>query len=114
MTLTNDSVGRHPIPFAQDDDIATHHLATGNSNTFSITNDQGARAAEISQSFEHAFGPAFLHNGNEDRYGCEDEKNNGFMKISENEVDHTPSEQQHKHGLAQYFENDAQRCSPFC
>lgn len=65
--LGQPDVGGNPVAFGQDDKVAPHHLAAGDTLSQAVAHDEGARACHVAERGENAFASNFLHQ--RDRYG---------------------------------------------
>jgi hypothetical protein len=54
---------RDSVSFRYDDQIVAYDFPSGNSLALAVAYDQSARARQIAQSLQHAFGAGFLYDG---------------------------------------------------
>jgi hypothetical protein len=101
-------IGRHAVALGEDDDVAPHHLAAGDAEPPAATDDQGARAREILESFEDALGAALLVDGDGDRGERRGEKHERLAVVAEREIDAARGQEQEEHRLAADLERDAE------
>ncbi len=99
-------VGRHPVPFHQQDEIPADHLLARNPRPLAAPDDQRAGTGKVPQSFQRAFGPALLDKADPDdqTYGADQQE--GFPEVAEQELVDLASDQEQDHGLPDQFKRD--------
>jgi hypothetical protein len=107
--MPQDGIGGYAVAFGENDRIAAHHLAAGDTPPLAVADHQGARARQVAQGFQHALGAGLLHDGDADRQHGENEQNDRLLDVTERQIDQAAAEQQCEHRLAQHLERDPQR-----
>ena len=64
---TSSGIGRNAVAFAQHEQVAAHHVASGDALRLAVADDQRARTGEVAQGFDGALGLAFLVQGERQR-----------------------------------------------
>jgi hypothetical protein len=105
-------VGWNAVAFGQDDQVAPHHVASGDALARAVADDQGTRAGEIAQGLQHPLGAGLLDDGNGDGDVGEEQQDDRFAEIAEHEIDGTAGQQQRQHRLGQDFEQDSPHRAP--
>ena len=99
----------YPVALREHDDVAAHHVATGDALPLSAADNRGAWTAEVAQRFQHPLRAGFLDDRDHHRKRCENKEDKRFLEIPEDEVDEPAAQQERQHRLAHDLENDAQR-----
>ena len=102
-------IGRHPVAFAQQQQVAAHHVTPRDTQVLAIAHHQRARAGEVAQGLDRAFGLAFLVQRQAKRDQHETEQREAFLQVAEREVQGTRAEQQQEHRFAHSLGDDRQQ-----
>ena len=105
--LDDQSIGRHPVTFGQDDQIAQDHFTPGNAQTLPVADDQRAWAGQIAQGIQNLLGPRLLNHGDTDGQAGEDQQNDRLFQIAQHQIDQATAQQQRQHRLFQNLKHDA-------
>ena len=79
-------ISGHPVAFVQLQQVTANHVAPGDALGLAIADDQGARAGQVAQGFDGAFGLAFLVERETERDQHEAEQRQAFLQVAEHEV----------------------------
>ena len=101
-------VGRHPVAFGQQHDVAADDFAASDALRFTVSDHQGAWAREVAQGFQRPFGAALLDEGYAHHDDDETHQHQRFVPIAERHVDRAAGHQQQEHGLRDDFTQEAQ------
>ena len=112
LQLQENGVGRHPVAFGENDEVAPHDVAAGDPPALAVANDERARAGEIAQRFQHALGARLLHHGDHDRHGREGDQDDRLLQVAEHQVNDAADQQQRQHRLAQHLDRYPKRRAP--
>ena len=95
------AIGRDPVAFCENKQIAANHLAPGDPSPYAATDDERARTCEIAQRFESPFASGFLDDGNAHRKSREHGENQRLAQVAECEIDEAAGDKQRQHRFAQ-------------
>ena len=112
LALQEHGVGRHPVAFGKDDEVAPHDVAAGDPLALAVANDERAGAREIAQRFQHALGARLLHHGDHDRHRGEGDQDDRLLQIAERQVNDAADQEQRQHRFAQHLDRYAKRRAP--
>ncbi len=107
------AVGGHTIAFADDDDVAPHHLAPGNARLLAVADHQRARTGEIAQRRERALAAALLDERDRDGKRREREQQHRFADLTNDAIQRGRRDQHPEHGLAQHARGNGPGRAPF-
>ena len=92
LRLQQDGVGRYPVSFGNNDEVATHDVPAGDSLALAVANHQGARAGEVAQRIQNPLSARLLHHGDHDRHGGEGDQDDSFFQVTKRQIDDAPDE----------------------
>ncbi len=105
------AIGRNTVSFVQHHKIAPHHLAGGDPLALAIANHQRARAGQVAQGFQCAFGARLLHHGDDDREAGKGHQDQRFVNVAQGQVNSARHQQQHQHRFAQHIHHNGKGAS---
>ena len=112
LATEENGIGRYPVAFGENDEIAPHDVPAGDPPALAVANDERTRAREVAQRFQHALGPCLLHHGDHDRHGREGDQDDRLLQVAKRQVNDAADQKQRQHRLAQYLDRYAKRCAP--
>ena len=112
--VEHDPIGRHAVPFGEQDDVLAHDLAPGNPALHAVPNHERSRARQIAQRSERALRLALLierdaddeHHEHEEQHRVLDPRR---LLQADEEIDRAGSDEQQQHRLADHRERDLQQ-----
>ena len=112
LATQKNGIGRHPVAFGKNDEVAPHDVAAGDPPALAVANDERAGAREVAQRFQHALGPRLLHHGDHDRHGREGDQDDRLLQVAERQVNDAADQKQRQHRLAQHLDRYSKRRAP--
>jgi hypothetical protein len=107
-------VGGHAVAFLDDEKIAADHLAPRDPLLHTVAYHESARAGEISQRLERAFGLSLLIERDPHHDEDEEEEHERLLQIAEEEIEHAARDEHEEHRLAHDLGRNRKDAPPPC
>ena len=102
LALHQQGVGRDPVAFVQHQQVAAHHVATGDARLRAVAEDQRARRREVAQGFQRALRLALLRQRDADHHEHKGQQQRGFGAVAQQQVDAAGHQQHQEHRLGEH------------